>query len=1470
MILHENSLYKDQAEKDAFVQDKEKCANSLVYNFFGFLSLYSISEKKTQMKRYLSNEKDTIALSKIGDENADVSLAVKLAVEGGMPERTAKYMLKLLTKINQRTLKADDIDEDAIRELVKYARLQSNFKPSPALVSIINDFMDGTTNLTWLGYHLFKTQKRFTDVNQEFVDYYKKGHYNTLYSDYQHGKLTSPNGIPQHLVKTVSNLTKIYTKGTSQNPVVATPQAQANVTVQQPTPVLTQTFVQPQPVVVPVATPQPVVQIPVAPTITPKVYKYKTLLDAMKSSVILPDPKDCDPKTFGQSLEEFDYTDSVVVSTIKKSLSTARSQSDFTSLISFFCETVLAFSTESRVAKKIIRLYMAGVYTTLLEADWLYGMPAVDFIDLADIRKPSVRDFIASNDLLSLKDQVFNFGAFCEGTVLENSTTFYPHIVKTRKKSSNAQEDLVAYLVLSGAEDSVKQYVDSYTVAAVDSGEYKTLLDLVLNHTSATKHIDSIEKMFGFFGITDAKATRDDTNYVWTISFDSTNYTTDITKIRKVLLEMKCILLDNNSGGVSSGNSNTSDFFKHADSGVTIAQGGSARQYSIVEDLLVMDKTTRFSDCNFRALKNKFETGIAAIEAKLGVTMKKDTQSILDIMIEWFNRGFRGGYVYALSPQIFSNESLSDVPEQFVAPLLEILNDYLRNCNPNVISTFLTNPNVTGAFYAKDLFESPSSENSKTMASMLLMNAVSNSKVYKSSSPSSAFEAACKIVALGDAGTVISMDSPMIGNVIKIITYHTTLSKENKKYQFLLQDNHDVKHLFDAIISYKNIFREKIAALEYGGLYILECDRIAKQFEDVYQEVKADYGLNKDTEVYSALLSDEALYYHDKDQEFFDEIARKVTNDFKSENARAILVVKILSDNAKDTRMTDEKYFDLFKTLANSSLVNHNQELKNTVIFEFLSNPIFKDRIASFGEKGFTTVAFNDLGKMMTRGDSLYQKTINGDAINNDTTSDIVKKAGDMHKNNPFVNSVFNNAFKVQRYTGEVNNKLIENPSLWPIINVIGSLLRKTAFNQLQESSASDIRNVICHSKTAYDESRHSHLEKLDLKSFGFTDAEYRLLYDSYTKFLISAYTNSTELPYKKNFFGVLILVRNFEKTFGYKPNYTKANIEKFKKNASEVVIYEQTGGTKRNYSMVQAKFTLDDMKDEKYPIRPEEGLNKGSFATSVARNQPAKGKETDVLAPSFKAEKDVDKVFQMAIDRDVLDGNDSQKLAKLRPLCVDEIVATKEMLEETTERLHSTRRHGVHGDALPVVQRMFNVDYNKTDMVYKPHTKEQIDAYVLERSIDRNDNKKYLKVAFHGTGSMAAAFILRFGFKDTGVIVMGAGNAGQMLGDGMYLATNIDKATLYAWDGGVLSNNYGERGYIFICEAALGERGVDFEYAAPGEYHDIKGREWCIANPTRQVWIKRAYKIEVVKRPNHKINTGNDWYYMPDTTVEY
>ena len=162
------------------------------------------------------------------------------------------------------------------------------------------------------------------------------------------------------------------------------------------------------------------------------------------------------------------------------------------------------------------------------------------------------------------------------------------------------------------------------------------------------------------------------------------------------------------------------------------------------------------------------------------------------------------------------------------------------------------------------------------------------------------------------------------------------------------------------------------------------------------------------------------------------------------------------------------------------------------------------------------------------------------------------------------------------------------------------------------------------------------------------------------------------------------------------------------------------------------------------------------------------------------------------------------------------------------------------HGNIAIKFLRSFNVDI---PLMYKEYDKflamfdGKLDAY----------HANYTAPQFHGTGSIAAAMILRYGFA---VISSGdPATTGRMLGDGIYVTNVMDKCSQYIGDRGYVAgkNNIKNTGYILECEVLLGKQGVGRHHIVGTEMYNIVSPEWVVFYPNMQIKIKKAHEVEII-----------------------
>lgn len=206
-----------------------------------------------------------------------------------------------------------------------------------------------------------------------------------------------------------------------------------------------------------------------------------------------------------------------------------------------------------------------------------------------------------------------------------------------------------------------------------------------------------------------------------------------------------------------------------------------------------------------------------------------------------------------------------------------------------------------------------------------------------------------------------------------------------------------------------------------------------------------------------------------------------------------------------------------------------------------------------------------------------------------------------------------------------------------------------------------------------------------------------------------------------------------------------------------------------------------------------------------------------------------------------------------LEPLKVVQVEATEDQLVEATAMIEGFNRHAHGGKARLgiLVIRMFDVSIPQQHAQW-PAFKARMEANNLP-----ND---YMSTVFHGTGSVAASMILRYGFTIP-EFTADAGMSGRALGDGVYFTDVSDKATLYIGDSGYRG---GLSGYLFEMDAQLGNPAIRdsspspdtdghvFNHRSGGfpeatNHQDFISPEWAVFDPHAQVRIRRAYEVRIM-----------------------
>lgn len=177
------------------------------------------------------------------------------------------------------------------------------------------------------------------------------------------------------------------------------------------------------------------------------------------------------------------------------------------------------------------------------------------------------------------------------------------------------------------------------------------------------------------------------------------------------------------------------------------------------------------------------------------------------------------------------------------------------------------------------------------------------------------------------------------------------------------------------------------------------------------------------------------------------------------------------------------------------------------------------------------------------------------------------------------------------------------------------------------------------------------------------------------------------------------------------------------------------------------------------------------------------------------------------------------------------------------------------HGGIAVKIRKVFNVNIGVQQLGWAEYLKE----------ITNKRTYYYRTPQFHGTASLPASMILRYGFSvidEKLAREAGIKYAGRMLGDGIYSSNVLDKVSQYINDDAPtgVSRRRGVVGYIFEMETqgnnwgrSCDTPGADFSTGGTGEFPNERGGlvspEWAWKGANSQCRIKRCYEIELINR---------------------
>lgn len=267
---------------------------------------------------------------------------------------------------------------------------------------------------------------------------------------------------------------------------------------------------------------------------------------------------------------------------------------------------------------------------------------------------------------------------------------------------------------------------------------------------------------------------------------------------------------------------------------------------------------------------------------------------------------------------------------------------------------------------------------------------------------------------------------------------------------------------------------------------------------------------------------------------------------------------------------------------------------------------------------------------------------------------------------------------------------------------------------------------------------------------------------------------------------------------------------------------FQQTAVEEAVNNFYTLQKAMGEIFSDDVPIKPYEGMTIDRLREVMAYNNiqfPILPREQGESYSSFH-----ERVKENAVN------------AKPNVLYAEEVRITEAEKKRLTVEFESRNSHK-HGTYFEVL-RAFNVNI-------PVQASEWVD-FANEKAGKEN---KVMSPVYHGTGSIGASMILRYGFAvvestDKSVV-------GRMLGDGIYFSDVVDKVAQYIGDIGY-SRGIGTKGYIFEMDAQLGEQWTDHQSAGvPNATYqkDVVSPEWAVFKPNGQLRIRRAYEVQLISK---------------------
>ena len=1493
-LLLENSLCTSQAEYDAIVKDKEKVADIFFINYFGFLSLFTIG-LRGELKRYKSEE-SSLYPKYIDFSNKDVSLSVKMLFDAriGRGAVTAR-MTKLLAKIKGNMLEPKDIDNDMMKELLVDSKITTVNKPSVKIRTIMNKWLDDECTIEWVAFYLYKIARlpEYKDITKEFVSAYKTGQYAQAYNNILIGARKKHTGnIPKDLQDNdPTNIANSTTPSQSQqlptddtDTVVPQTKQVANTVskddfmalfkkaiddakAKTATPVVTVA-----PVVDPIDdTPADVTQTTIPTAVLDN--------DTKPADVVNPIDADTTSTADAEAVDKLDILDNVVNQQIddqgdthtKVELDTVDHANDVPveNNTDYDKTPDQHHDPATTVEDEELNLTMFQAldkFLVLSNGARLEFVPPTQKIILTD----GTPDVVGTSDWYGGARKTILRGVFQKAvdggvsTTKANFISFMNSIEKALTEfefhtglhtlsnwfdSDDIQSALMVLFTHAQTKTKSGDYLfndKSYRwkfIKNMNNKQYPWLVETahaVLYEQESTL-AEAGEYLYAMVNrIAKGEIPADTAMASLTISF----------LIQSVMNSQKMWF----NGDTTGGGDNATQIVYGLE--INNQDANAMLVSAILDGLLTKKFDTKFlKDTGLNSILYQKHMFVGVKDTVL-IQLGHNNAVLLDqVFAEIFKKySSQADYILGLG-EIDVDSDLKVYTNPNNVPIFRDVSDVWANGfeaqrlikTSNLMFTLMYNGWVT-----KDTPDGLSRENfAPEQVDKFIKYVDSIDYVSVSDKPSTEGDDFHWKITQGLRNNGVSkrlIDADTKDKIASVFLFNSFYDDLNGGFDIIINATPDIKELRIKLIALIEIYNS-IDLMSDFPFYKTVHDEAQRRLKEI-TSVDDVAELEKTTHVYDigdnyesitqlaeySAIGDVIVEYLDSDidkaKSFFGKDSKFIcTNDsYRGKTSRTKYktvpdtiydyCVKMVKDGSIAVEeLHEQMIFQMFK----------KGDLVADDINHLINVLLLSDEWDSFvnGAEKITRLPFLDIITVAVQSDS----DINTKYVN-EILDVISAKAKD--KSNNQVNSI--PFMGVMCATNNID-KVVSSDLYDKMILISHDALAQFRFKNTGIVTSIQYLMTVGQIKNAdvlqqCDEIFKNHYNFSSIKLETRNQAEFELIYDVEN-------FKKRDVEVQKLMINTLLREFNRKKLSWWmqadgREIYLEKILELMEASAykyGEAELDSIISLTRMKTMLINStahQIDYDKMQDD---------LNSGLINTpkKIKRDMLMKLAKLNGVGQLSKDElkfprgaRTIDVLKHMRGEIKLVDKIEVQ----LKDVPYEEVEHTEESLKRVNAKMWKTRnRH--HQDHMPIFEKEFKPlkDTNNVDTFLKD-----------------NPDSKVLELAFHGTGRIAGAYIVRYGFADVRGDV-GIGIAGKALGNGIYVAVHYNKSGIYATDNGVAYHAGKHDGYLFKLRVALGKKGVHHQYGGPEAPMFWAAPEWCVKFPTQQIDVKSVFLMHSVKR---------------------